>query len=188
MSHSLPVVRWRLTSDNLTSNLIGRGWLNTSSEFDPQHSLALRVEFPDSTSEGTFQTGMDEDQLSNLFQFSFTQVKNSQPLAVGEWSGEVKATYVFQAATSDRFTIIVTPRNFNLNEATKAAASSASKASKKSTPTDDDDDFTPSGPASTGHPLLTAEELANAESYIYVGHRVKVEVEKTLFQKYGTVR
>lgn len=183
-------IRWRLEKENNTANLFGRAWVNGTNEYE---GSILRIEFPDSTTSGAFQAGQDEDSLTTLFDFTFTQSKGSLPISVGAWQssetqGEDKgaATYVFQAATQDRFTIVVTPRSFNLAAASKAPANKATT-KKTVSNNDDDEDFSSQGPASTGHPMPTEEELANGESFIFVGQRVKVEVEKTFFQKFGTV-
>lgn len=188
LDHSLPSVRWSLQHENSTSNLFGRAVVNSST--GAADETFLRIEFHDPSS-GLFQTGEDDESFQTLFSFSFSQVKGSVPMSAGfynggEVAGDEKATYLLQAASPDRFTLTVTPRSFDL-AAAAVKSTAASAASKKKATSDDDDELTSNGPASTGHPSLSQSSLKGASSYVYVGHRIKREEEKTLLQKYGTM-
>jgi hypothetical protein len=191
LDHALPVIRWKLEKENTTQNLIGHAWVNGSDH--EASAQALHIEFHDPSS-GRFAVGSDEDTLRPLFSFAFQQVKGSVPMAAGKYLGaetqgdEGGAVYLFQASSPDRFTLTVTPRSFDLARAAKQPKVEAQQA-KKAASEDEDDLMQSSGPASTGHPILTPEDLASfhGESFVYVGHRVKSEPEKSFFQKWGTM-
>jgi hypothetical protein len=186
--------RWLLEPENGTANLVGAAWLNgtDAGEESAPARLALRVEFREGAATGRFQSGVDEDNLDTLFAFAIQQPIDSVALSVGTWNGAEApdAAYVLQAnsVTADRFTITVTPRGSDLAAAAVAAAAAhAVKQRQARAAINEDDEDAASGPASTGHSAATPASLIGAASYIYVGHRVRHEPAKTLFQQYGTM-
>lgn len=121
-------------------------------------------------------------------------MKGSVPISVGVWNaadvaGDVEgARYVLQASSHDRFTVLVTPSGGRTLAAVRtAAAAGAPAAKKRASAAEEEDDLHVEGPASTGFPLLSAAQVADGESYLFVFHRVRVEENKTFFQKYGTM-
>ena len=127
-------------------------------------------------------------------------MKGSQPISVGVWNGvevagDNNARYVLQASSSDRFSILVTPSGGRSLAAVRSAASAATgtAASKKrasaaaAAAAEEEDDLHVEGPASSGFPVLSSSDLADGESYLLIFRRVRVEENKTFFQKYGTM-
>jgi len=162
---SLPHAVWRFESENGTSSLalVGRSWLNGTGK---DHGLALRITFDDISS-GQFMSGVDEDALMPVFSFNFHHPLTSVATSFGTYHGlHQEADYVMQIASTDRFTLAIFPRSRNL-------AHVSSKLDRE------ESQFGP-----TGH----LDDLVSSEEVLYlIGHRVKVEVEKTFLQKYGTM-
>lgn len=182
---SLPVVRWRLEKDNsssLSSHLVGFAHVNGSAD-----ALVLRLETHDTTASGRVLTGSDEDHLDTLFTFGFSQIKGSVPLSVGLWSGadvagDSAASGLMQTSGNDRWTLLVTPsQGRTIAQVAKGGAKKRAAAAS-----DDDDDLHSEGPASTGHPQLSAAELGGATQILFVAHRVLKEENKSFFARYGS--
>jgi hypothetical protein len=190
---SLPAVRWRFAKENNTANLIGHAVLNGSEYgYDSSDALALRMELHDPAT-GRLQLGSSEDSLRTLASLGFTLPKAGVPMSAGIWNGaevagDANAHYLLQVSSSERFTITVTPSG-GRTLADVAKPIPTQHQQPTSTLVDEDDDIHTAsiGPASTGHPLLSTDELTLGRSYVYVGHRVRVDEPKTLFQKYGTM-
>jgi len=118
-------------------------------------------------------------------------------MSAGTWhgaevAGDNNARYLLQVSSSERFTITVTPSaGRSLAQVAKADPADpalAAQQQQRAASTDDEDDVSVStGPASTGHSLLSSEELENGSAYVYVGHRIRTEENKSFFQKYGTM-
>jgi len=89
--------------------LIGRYYENDTYTGEIDNELKVKIEFLDFSS-GSFLTGDDDENLKELFRFSFSQSNpNSIPAAIGEWNSDKSSgsSFLFQCITPTVFSLTV---------------------------------------------------------------------------------